>query len=96
MHGRSFHDGGWFDASAGKPVVQVRRTKNGAWEDVARLDGYPATTATDAKGLKGGESFPAVFQPVEALGIRVVGRPASGDDGRQAFSSCAELQAFGQ
>ncbi len=36
-HGKTFHEGGWFDASAGKPRVQVQRTKDGAWETVAEL-----------------------------------------------------------
>jgi hypothetical protein len=34
------------------------------------------------------------FPAVRALAIRVVGKPASGDNPAQAFSSCAELQAF--
>jgi hypothetical protein len=32
--------------------------------------------------------------PVKAWGIRVIGKPASGDNPKQAFSSCGELQAF--
>ena len=28
-HGATFHDGGWFVASAGKPQVQVQAVKNG-------------------------------------------------------------------
>ena len=26
IHGKNFHDGGWFDTSAGKPRVQIQRT----------------------------------------------------------------------
>ena len=37
MHGRNFHDGGWFDASAGKPKVQVLRDKGGPWETIGEL-----------------------------------------------------------
>ena len=34
VHGRSFHDGGWFDSSAGKPRVQVQSEKDGEWKTV--------------------------------------------------------------
>ena len=30
MHGNHFHDGGWFDASAGKPKVEIQRANGGA------------------------------------------------------------------
>lgn len=96
-HGRTFHDGGWFDASAGKPRVQIQRTKGGAWETVGTLDDYPATTATDPKGLRQGEAFTLrLKEPVTCLAIRVIGRPACGDNPNQAFASCAELQGFGE
>jgi uncharacterized protein len=94
-HGKTFHDGGWFDASAGKPRIQVKREKNGAWETVGILDEYPATTAMDPRGLKDGQTFAfRLKEPQRVMGIRVVGKPASGDNPRQAFASCAELQAF--
>lgn len=95
VHGKTFHDGGWFDASAGKPRIQVQKSGKGAWETIGTLDGYPATTATDAKGLKGGESFTLkLSQASEVWGVRIIGTPACGDNPRQAFSSCAELQAY--
>jgi hypothetical protein len=95
-HGRTFHDGGWFDASAGKPRVEIKKTRDGAWEKLCNLDEYPATTANDPAGLHAGERFSFVLpKPIEFAAIRVVGKPASGDDPKQAFSSCAELQAFG-
>ncbi len=94
-HGQNFHDGGWFDTSAGKPQVQVKRSATGNWETVATLDTYPATTATDAGGLTEGELFTARLpQPVKAVAVRVIGTPASGDNPSQSFASCAELQAF--
>lgn len=94
-HGRTFHDGGWFDTSQGKPRVQVRRTVDGPWETVGVLDDYPATSATDAAGLRGGEAFELrLAGPVEVVAVRVAGRPACGDNPAQAFSSCAELEAF--
>jgi len=95
MHGRSFHDGGWFDASAGKPVVQIQRERGAAWETVGTLDSYPATTATDSAGLKAGQPFAfRLPEPRSVVAVRIVGRPAYGDNPRQAFASCAELQAF--
>jgi uncharacterized protein len=94
-HGRTFHDGGWFDTSAGKPIVQVRTTRTGEWKSVGELSGYPATTATDSGGLSSGQKFISRLQtPVEVMAVRVIGKPASGSNPKQAFSSCAELEAF--
>jgi hypothetical protein len=93
-HGHCFHDGGWFDASVGKPRVQVRKEAGGPWVDVGPMADYPATTASDSKGLKDGQSFTVTFSPMMVYAVRDVGKPASGDNSRQAFSSCAELQAF--
>ena len=94
-HGEVFHDGGWFDASAGKPRVQIKRTKDGGWEDVGELGDYPATTATANAGLKPGDKFALTLAaPVEVFGVRVIGKPASGDNPAQAFASCGELEAF--
>ena len=94
-HGHAFHDGGWFDASAGKPVIQVRRDKNGSWTTVATLESYPATAATDAKSLQDGQAFTQRLKTVEKVtALRVLGKPACGDNSKQAFVSCAELQVF--
>jgi hypothetical protein len=92
--GSVFHDGGWFDATGGKPKFQIRKTADGPWVDVAVLTGYPATTATDAKGVRLGARFTVKFEPVEAVAIRLIGKPASGDNPAQAFASCAELSAM--
>ena len=95
MHGKSFHDGGWFDAAAGKPQVQVRRTAAGPWETVGQLADYPATTAIADAGLKPGQAFTLRLpSPVSAVAVRVLGTPSCGDHPQQAFSSCGELQAF--
>jgi hypothetical protein len=95
MHGRTFHDGGWFDASAGPPRVQVQRTKDGAWETLDALRDYPAATASDSAGLRPGQTFTLTLaEAVAVVAVRVTGTPACGDTPRQAFSSCAELQAF--
>ena len=94
-HGQTFHDGGWFDTSAGKPRVQVQRAKGAAWETVGTLDEYPATTGVRSGGLKPGQRFTLrLTNPVPVLALRVIGRPASGDNPAQAFASCAEIQAF--
>jgi DUF1680 family protein len=95
VHGKTFHDGGWFDASAAKPRVQVKSNKDGAWETVGELTDYPPTSKIDAAGLKGGEAFNYDFTaPTKVWAVRVSGKPACGDNPHQAFSSCAELQAF--
>ncbi|MBT9594397.1 MAG: glycoside hydrolase family 127 protein [Vitreoscilla sp.] len=97
-HGKSFHDGGWFDTRTGKPRVQIRRDAEAAWETVGKLDGYPATTAASAQGVEQwfrDAQFSLVLEaPISFTAVRVIGVPASGDDPRQAFASCSELQAF--
>ncbi len=96
-HGHCFRDGGWFDASGNKPMVQVQREKNGKWENVGTLAEYPATTAADSKGLNDGQRFTLkLAEPAKVFGVRVVGKPASGNNDKQSFSSCAELEAFGE
>lgn len=96
-HGRNFHDGGWFDATAGKPRVEIRRTKDGAWEPVGELTGYPATTPENNAGLKAGQKFELrLAEPVAAVAMRVIGKPASGDNPAQALASCGELEAFAE
>ncbi len=95
VQGHTQHNGGWFDASGGKPRIQIKTSANGNWENVGKLEDYPATTATDAANLKGGERFVCKLKlPVQIVAIRVIGKPASGDNAQQAYSTCAELQAF--
>jgi DUF1680 family protein len=96
VHGKTFHDGGWFDATAGKPQIEIQTTLKGPWKSVAELKDYPPATDTDSAGLKGGESFACELpSPIQVFGLRVLGKPAGGDNPRQAFASCGELQAFG-
>ncbi len=93
--GDIWKDGGWFDTSAGKPSVQIQRGKGSAWESVGELADYPATTATDKASLKRGQKFTLrLTSPMEVRAVRVIGKPSSGDSSKQAFSSCAELEAF--
>ncbi len=95
-HGRAFHDGGWFDASDGRPRVEVRRSAGAPWEVIGELTDYPATNARDAKGLKTGQQFTlSLKEPVTAVAVRVRGAGACGDTPAQCFSSCGELGAHG-
>ncbi len=94
-HGKTFHDGGWFDATGGKPHLEIKTTASGSWTALADITDYPDTTATNSAGLKAGEKFTYQLpKPMDIYGVRVVGRPASGDNPKQAFASCAELEAF--
>ena len=75
--------------------MQVQRDKGSAWETVGELSDYPATTATDNKKLKPGQTFTLrLTNPENVLAVRVIGVPACGNKPNQAFSSCGELQAF--
>ena len=95
MHGNNFHDGGWFDARVGQPKVQIQSAIAGAWETIGELADYPATTASNNANLKFGQPFTLqLATPVKAVAVRVLGVPACGDNPKQNFSSCAELQAF--
>ena len=94
VHGKTFHDGGWFDASAGPPQVQVQTTPGGKWETVGVLKDYPATTVTSPAGLTAGERFTCQLpQTAKVFGVRVLGKPASGDAPQATFSSCGGLLA---
>ena len=94
-HGKRFHDGGWFDTSADKPQVQIQSVKEGPWITVGELTDYPVNTATESNNLAEGARFTCrLAQPVQAMAVRVIGKPASGDAPGQAFSSCGGLHAF--
>ncbi|THF75256.1 hypothetical protein [Cohnella fermenti] len=92
-HGRSYADGGWFDTSGGKPRIQVQTTVGGSWIDVATLSQYPAASSTSDGGLTQGQRFEAVFDPVQAVALRVIGKPVQYSGTTFSFSSIAELQA---
>jgi DUF1680 family protein len=96
-HGKTFHDGGWFDSGTGKPRLEAQLTLGGSWELVGEFKQYPSTSATDPAGLKGGERFTCTLEPPrKILALRVIGKPACGDNPQQRFSSCSELQAFAE
>ncbi len=94
-HGANTNDGGWFDASDGKPRIQIQTSKGGEWKNAGELKDYPATTGTIATNLTGGNLFTFLLPtPVKVFGVRVIGKPACGLNPKQAYSSCSELQAF--
>jgi uncharacterized membrane protein len=94
-HGPLSRNGGWFDASGGKPRVQVRREPDGPWKTVGVLDQYPATTAANPAGIRPGQSFTLRLpEPLPLFAVRVIGKPAGSANPAQAFVSCAGLQAF--
>jgi DUF1680 family protein len=94
-HGANWPNGGWFDASKGKPQVQIQAVKDGPWKTVGELMDYPATTATDNKKITNKTGYSCTLaEPVKALSVRVIGRPASGDNPNGAFSSSSGLAAY--
>jgi hypothetical protein len=95
VHGRSDHDGGWFATTTGQPRVQVMTAPGGGWETVGDLPDYPATTAASPGTLKDGARFECSLPAtLTVFAVRVIGVPASGDDPRQSFATCAELEAY--
>jgi DUF1680 family protein len=100
---KASRNGGWFDASAGKPRVQVQRTAGAKWETVGEFRDYPATTGSAASNSTGTRGLGVDSQftlelaaPVTFVALRVIGVPSYGDNPKQSFVSCAELQAFSQ
>ncbi len=97
-HGQNAPDGGWFDTQAGKPRVQVRRSADAAWETLGELADYPATTAAKGDDLQrwwvDARFTLQLKTPVTFVAVRVIGKPASGNNPAQAHASCTELQAY--
>jgi hypothetical protein len=64
------------------------------------LADYPATTATNGQHDRltwSNRQFTLkLAEPETFVAVRIIGVPASGDNPQQAFSSCAELQAFAE
>ena len=99
VNGHLFHDGGWFDASKGKPVVEVQRSKDGPWMQVGELTGYPNTTSENPAELANPSQRSFILKlpsPIKVFGVRVTGHPASGDRPEQSFASCAALRGYGK
>ena len=93
-HGRCYWDGGWFDTSESKPVVQVRTSALGEWVTLGTLESYPKTESGKVPNIKEGALFALKVPAISVVAVRVVGKPASGGNPSQNFSSCAELGAF--
>lgn len=94
-HGACWPNGGWFDASNGKPQVQVQAVKDGPWTTVGELADYPATTATDNKKITSKTGYSCTLaKSVKALSVRVIGRPACGNNQNGSFSSSAGLSVY--
>ena len=93
-HGYNGWHGGWFDSSGGKPRLQVRKTVDGPWEEIAAFSDYPQTTASSFEKLREEQRFYLTFPPVTVVAIRVIGKPSWGDQPGQNQSSCGELEAY--
>ena len=44
-HGQGSEFGGWFDTSAGKPVLEIKAEDNTVWQVLSPLDYYPLADA---------------------------------------------------
>jgi uncharacterized protein len=94
-HGWSWVNGGWFDASAMRPLLEVRATPDGPWHVAGELADYPATTASDPGGLRGGERFTVVLpERMRVVAVRVRGRGSYGDYPPGRYTTCSELSAY--
>ena len=96
-HGMIEHNGGWFDTSGGKPRIEIQTRQDGPWKEAGKLQDYPASTATNPIKFASHPPYTYLCQlaaPVMVYGVRVLGKPACGDQPGQAFSSCGGLQAF--
>jgi hypothetical protein len=76
----------------------VQTEKNGPWITVGELANYPATTATEAKNLgphsSGTRYTCKLATPITALAVRVLGKPACGNNPNQTFSSCMGVEVY--
>jgi hypothetical protein len=94
-HGTTQPQGGWFDTSSGKPRIEYKAMKDGEWKKLGELTEYPTTNAKDDPNLQSGQPFELKLeQPVEAIAIRVIGKPANGNRPKRSFVTCSELQAY--
>jgi hypothetical protein len=84
--------------TAGPLVLALDQVDN---PDV-RIPQYVALTGLTAEKLAfesqpvPGKRFTVSFDSMDAVAIRIVGKPASGDNPARAFVSCAEVAAFGE
>ena len=84
--------GGWFTGS--KPRVQVQHERDGAWETIGELSDYPTA---DGRHISPGQPFTLrLAKPVQVVAVRVIGTPGERRKPERGYSSCGELQAFGE
>jgi hypothetical protein len=102
--GRFFDDGGWFDTSTGKPRIQIQTVRDGPWITVGELAHYPNMRIPDPtiknswhpRYWNGAHFTCTLPAPVTALAVRVIGKPACGNNPQQSFTSCAGLAVYEQ
>ncbi|KAF0107477.1 MAG: hypothetical protein FD128_2070, partial [Hyphomonadaceae bacterium] len=78
--GRTYDNGGWFDTSSGKPIVEIKRTRQSQWEAIGTIANYDYRL-----------DLP---QAVTFVAVRVRGKPSSGNNPRQNYVTCAQFSAF--
>jgi hypothetical protein len=85
--GRSFGNGGWFDAAPSVEILQ-----NGLWQPVSGLQVSPnyLQSARAGASARSFESFSFTFTSGTGNGIRLIGPPG----GARPFISVAELRVF--
>lgn len=96
-HGRSELNGGWFDTSVTKPIVEIKRTHKADWEEIGRIDHYPSSNSqtNPFHGEMPMWDFRLdLREPVSFVAVRVRGAPASGNNPRQNYVTCTQLSAF--
>lgn len=81
QEGLEFVDGGWFDG------LGVQVFDGATWSDVAGLAIAPLYAGSDGQGF---ETYLLSFDPIQALGVRLIGAPG----GAGGFVSVAELRVF--
>lgn len=91
-------DGGWFDATSGKPVMQIKTDFAAEWRTIGILADYPQATATDPQNVGNQwdqtEYTLRTETPVSFVAVRVIGQPAGGKNPTRPYVTCAALQAF--
>ena len=96
-HGRSSLDGGWFDTSNAKPIVEIKRTATSDWEEIGTLGHYPKT---DAKTNPFHGEMPNwdfridLKEPVAFSAVRVRGAPSHGNNPAANYVTCRQITAF--
>lgn len=98
--GLALENGGWWDSSSGKPEIQIMANPGADWTTVMTLDAYPTLDGVDMAAAQAGfQELPweVTFNPpINAVGIRLHGVGATGNNPQQSFVSLSEIRAYGQ